>query len=69
MGARDMFKDVLNSKGITLTRFARMQGLSRQTVANMMYRDSMTFKTMECWLDTVGVDIVFRDRATGRVYD
>lgn len=68
MGFRDKFKAVLKDKDITITEFADKQGLARQTVANMLYRDTIIYGNLEEWLDTIGLDIVFRDRRTGKLY-
>lgn len=68
MGYNKKFKDVLKSKGVTITEFAKMNGYARQTVANMLCRDAITYSTLEAWLDSLNCDIVFRDRETGKLY-
>jgi hypothetical protein len=53
---------------MTITEFADVQGLARQTVANTLFRDTINYNNLEEWLDTIGVDIVFLDRKTRKVY-
>lgn len=68
MSFRDKFKAVLSDKGVSITEFADMHGLARQTVANTLYRDAISYNNLEEWLDTLDVDIVFIDRKTRKRY-
>lgn len=68
MSFRDKFKAVLSDKDVSITEFADMQGLARQTVANTLYRDAINYNNLEEWLDTLDVDIVFIDRKTRKRY-
>ena len=82
MGASKHLKMIMLDKGIKTKDFAlKYQSLPRQTngdgkgkekslspniVSNMLYRDNMTFATVEIMADILGCDIVFKDRETGK---
>lgn len=68
MSFREKFKAVLSDKDMSITEFADRQGLARQTVANTLFRDAILYNNLEEWLDTIGVDIVFMDRKTHKLY-
>ena len=68
MRFKDKFKALLADKGESITSFAELQGLSRQTVANILCRDNLRYNTLESWLNTLDADIAFIDRKTGKIY-
>lgn len=69
MGASKKIKKILIDKDMTQEDFADAIGKEAQQTRNALYRDSSSFSTIENWLDAIGCDIVFRDRATGKIYE
>ena len=69
MGASKKIKKILIDKDLTQAEFASAIGKDHQQVRNTLYKDNATYKTVETWLDAIGCEIVFRDKATGKIYD
>lgn len=67
-GASKHLKMAMLDKGITQIAFAEKIGKPKQSLYNMMSRDSMSYKTVEELADVLGCDVVLRDRETGRIY-
>lgn len=69
MGATRKIKKMLIDKGMTQVDLAEAADKNPLTLRNQLYRDNLTYKSVEHLCDVVGYDIVFRDRETGRVID
>lgn len=69
MGASQKIKDTLKSKSMTQMDFAEVIGKDYQQLKNALSRDTFQYNMLEKWLDKIGVDIVFRDRQSGKVYE
>ena len=69
MGASKKIKKILIDKGLSQAEFAGIVNKDPQQMRNSLCRDSSNYATIEKWLDAIGVDIVFRDRETGRLYE
>ena len=69
MNTSKILKDILSVKGITIAEFAGMVDRAPQTIYNMIYRNSISCRTLESWLDTLDCDIVVIDRKTGEIYE
>lgn len=68
MGASQKLKDALRYKKITQIELAERTGKDLQALRNMLYRDNMTYATVEGLADALGCDVVLRDRKTGKLY-
>lgn len=68
MGASRKLKDALKYKKITQIELAKQTGKDLQALRNMLYRDNMTYATVELLADAIGCDVVLRDRKTGKLY-
>ncbi len=68
MGASQKLKDIMKHKRIKQTELAEQSGKQLQALRNMLYRDNMTYATVEQLADALGCDIVFIDRKTRKQY-
>lgn len=72
MGAAKKIKMVLTDKGISQKELAEMvasdKAFPHEHVRNLLSRDTLRYSTVEEWMDALGVDVVFRDRKTGKLY-
>lgn len=68
MGASRKLKDIMKHKHIKQTELAESSGKQLQVLRNMLYRDNMTYATVEQLADALGCDIVFIDRKTRKQY-
>ncbi len=68
MGASEHIKRALKDKRVTQEELAERVKKPRQTVYNMMSRDTMKFSMVEVYADAIGCDVVLIDRETGKVY-
>lgn len=72
MGASKKLKMVLVDKELTQKQFAEMvmadKPFNHDQMRNALARDTFGYNTVEEWLDVLGIDIVFRDRKTGKLY-
>ena len=69
MGATKKIKKVLLDKELNQVQLAGLAGKDVQALRNQLYRDNLTYASVEHLCDVLGCDIVFRDRETGRIYD
>ena len=69
MGAAKKIRMILLDKDLTARDLSVMAGKSKQTVYNLLSRDSMSFATVEELLDAIDCEVVFRDRRTKKLYD
>lgn len=69
MGATKKIKKILLEKNLTQIQLAELAGKDVQALRNQLYKDSFTYASVEHLCDSLGCDIVFRDRETGRIYD
>lgn len=69
MGASKKIKKTLIDKDMTQIQFANAIGKDYQQLKNALSRDAFQYNLLEKWLDEIGIDIVFRDRATGKIID
>ena len=68
MGASDKLKAVMKHKHIKQTQLAEMTGKDLQALRNMLYRDNMTYATIEQLADALGCDVVLIDRKTRKQF-
>lgn len=68
MGASDKLKAIMKHKKIKQAELAEITGKDSQSLRNMLYRDNMTYATIEQLADALGCDIVFIDRKTRKQY-
>lgn len=68
MGASDKLKAVMKHKHIKQIELAEQTGRETQTLRSMLYRDNMTYATVEALADALGCDIVLVDRKTRKQY-
>lgn len=69
MGISKKFKMALLDKDIQQKELAMRLGYKgKNTIYNMMKRDSMTLATIEQWADAIGCEVVLRDKASGKIY-
>lgn len=68
MGAADKIKEVLKHRHIKQYELAEMTGRNAQTLRSMLYKDNMTYATVEEIADILGCDIIFKDRKTGKTF-
>lgn len=70
MGASKKIKMALLDKGMTQKELSdRLGYIGKNTVYNLLGRDSLSFEAVERWADVIGCDVVLRDRASGKIYD
>lgn len=69
MGASKKIKKILLDKDMTQVNLAALAGKDVQVLRNQLYRDNLTYSSVEYLCDILNCDIVFRDRETGRIYD
>lgn len=69
MGASKKIRKALVEKGINQVRLAEIAGKDVGALRNQLYRDNLTYASVEHLCDVLGYDIVFRDRETGRIID
>lgn len=69
MGAKKKIKKVLIDKGIKQADLAQATGRTPSTLSNLISKDHMTYATVEDLLRVMRVEIVFRDKDTGKIYD
>lgn len=69
MGASKKIKKILIDRDMTQNDFAEAIGKDPQQTKNALYRDTFNYNLLEQWLDAIGCEIVFRDKASGRLYD
>lgn len=69
MGASKKIKKVLIDKGLTQVDLASMADKGVQTLRSQLYRDNLTYASVEHLCNVLDCDIVFRDRTTGKIYD
>ena len=69
MGASKKIKKILVDKKMTQAEFASLAGKDAQNMRNMLYKDNMTFETVETMLRAIDCSIVFRDNETGILYE
>ena len=62
-------KKILTDKGLGINEFAHMIDRSPQTIYNMFYRQSVSCRTLETWLDALNCDLAIIDRETGEIYE
>ncbi len=67
-GASKRIRMILLDKEISQVEFAEMVGKPKQSLYNMLSRDTMSFSTVEEFADKLGCDVVFVDRETGKKY-
>lgn len=68
MGASDKLKAIMKHKNIRQIDLASQTGKEAQTLRSMLYRDNMTYASVEQLADALGCDIVFIDRKTRKQY-
>ena len=68
MGASDKLKAVMKHKHIKQTQLAEITGKDLQALRNMLYRDNMTYATIEQLADALGCDVVLIDRKTRKQF-
>ena len=68
MGAKTKLKQAMADKEVTQVTLAEMTNRNVQTLRNMIYRDNMTYATVEELANILGCDVVLRDRKTGKLY-
>lgn len=69
MGATKKIKKVLLEKDMTQIDLAEIADKDVQALRNQLYRDNLTYASVEHLCDVLGCDIVFRDRESGKIYD
>lgn len=70
MGASKKIKMALLDKGMTQKELSdRLGYVGKNTMYNLLGRDSLSFATVEKWADILGCDVVLRDRVSGKIYD
>jgi hypothetical protein len=68
MGVKKKIKIVMIDKNIKTAQMAAGLGINYQSFVNKVNRDSMSYKDAEEIANLLNCDIVFRDRATGKIY-
>ena len=78
-GVTRKFRNVLKKEDLTISDFASQIGVPKQTIYNKLSREgrgndqdktmSMKYGTVEEWLDELGYEIVFRNKATQEIID
>lgn len=68
MGVKKKIKIVMIDKNIKTAQMAAGLGINYQSFVNKVNRDSMSYKDAEEIAKLLNCDIVFRDRATGKIY-
>ena len=68
MGAKESIRNAMKKKRITYNVLSGKLGIGSQTLLNMVYRDNMTFATVERICDKMDCEIVIRDRYTKEEY-
>ncbi len=68
MGVKKKIKIVMIDKNIKTAQMAAGLGINYQSFVNKLNRDSMSYKDAEEIANLLNCDIVFRDRATGKIY-
>lgn len=68
MGASDKLKAVMKHKHIKQAELAEKTGKDPQVLRNMLYRDNMTYATIEQLADALGCDVVLIDRKTRKQF-
>jgi hypothetical protein len=68
MGVKKKIKIVMIDKNIKTAQLAAGLGINYQSFVNKVNRDSMSYKDAEEIANLLNCDIVFRDRATGKIY-
>ena len=69
MGASKKIRRVLFEKELTQVELAKLAGKDVQALRNQLYRDNFTYASVEHLCDALGVEIVFRDKESGKLYD
>lgn len=69
MGASKKIKKALLEKDMSQIKLAEIAGKDVGSLRNQLYRDNLTYASVEHLCDVLGYDIVFRDRETGRIID
>jgi hypothetical protein len=68
MGVKKKIKIVMIDKNIKTAQMAAGLGINYQSFVNKVNRDTMSYKDAEEIANLLNCDIVFRDRATGKIY-
>lgn len=68
MGAKKKIKIVMIDKNIKTAQLAAGLGINYQSFVNKLTRDTMSYKDAEQIAELLGCEVVFRDKATGKIY-
>lgn len=69
MGASKKLKKLMIEKGVKQADVAQATGKTPATLSNQLYRDNMSFSTVEDICRVLRCEVVFRDVVTGKIYD
>lgn len=69
MGASKKLKKIMIDKQYKHADVAQASGRTAATLSNLLYKDRMTYATVEDLCRAMGCEVVFRDVMTGKIYD
>lgn len=66
MGAKDRIRAMMIERGVTYHDLAQITDSNYHTTKNKILRGGVSYKFVEEIADTLGFDIIFRDRQGGK---